>query len=137
MEQRDYLQRQIDQLGQVLGKVVAYLLGLRSGSIPTVGIEYANQTLKHEIDVDMNLLQSVNIDKLIPFLTIEKGFNEQNLDLLLEILLKIADTMKRDDPKCEPLYKRCLVICEYLDATSQTASFDRKLKKERMKANIR
>jgi hypothetical protein len=30
MEQRDYLKKQIDQLGQVLGKIFSDLLGLKS-----------------------------------------------------------------------------------------------------------
>lgn len=136
MEQKDYLQRQIDQLGQVLGRIVAYLLGLKSGSVSTVGVEFTNHTLKSEIDLDLNLLQSVSVDELIPFLTVKKGFSEQNLDMLLEILLKIAGDMEENDSKRESLYKRCLVICEHLDATSRTASLGRNLKMEKIKANI-
>jgi len=43
MDQEDYLIRQISQLGRVLGKILAGLLGLKATGQINSGIETANQ----------------------------------------------------------------------------------------------
>ena len=45
MEQRDYLKKQIDQLGKVLAKAFSDLLGLKNSGQINVGFELTNQTL--------------------------------------------------------------------------------------------
>ena len=46
MEQQDYLKKQIDQLGKVLGKIFSDLFGLKSNGQINAGLEITNQTLK-------------------------------------------------------------------------------------------
>lgn len=133
MEQRDYLKRQIDQLGKVLGKVIADLLGLRQGNASLKGVEIVSQAFKDEIDLDLELLLSVETDDLIDFLITEKGFNEENLDKLAEILFMISNDMTSDNPLRNSFFKRCLVIYEYLEMTQQTYSFDRSLRLKKIK----
>lgn len=134
MEQRDYLKRQIDQLGKVLGKVIADLLGLRQGNASLKGVEIVSQAFKDEIDLDLELLLSVETDDLIDFLITGKGFNEENLDKLAEILFMISNDMTSDNPLRNSFFKRCLVIYEYLEMTQQTYSFDRSLRLKKIKA---
>ena len=52
MEQRDFLEREIDLLGRVLGKIITSLLGVKSGSVSTKGIEIVDQTLRGGVDLD-------------------------------------------------------------------------------------
>lgn len=56
MEQRDYLQKQIDQLGRVLGKLLADLIGLKNQGEISEGIEIISQKLKDELDLDLESL---------------------------------------------------------------------------------
>lgn len=136
MEQRDYLLREINQLGKVLGKMIAGLLRLKQGDVAMQGVEVVNQSLKSEIDLDLDLLMTVEPDRLIGFLIKDKGFNEDNLDKLAEILFMIAGDMTEDNPVRNSYYERCLVIYEYLDKTQQIYSFDRYLKLEQIKTNL-
>jgi hypothetical protein len=53
MEQRDYLKKQIDQLGQVLAKLFSDLLGLTNSGQINAGLEITDQTLKNELDFDV------------------------------------------------------------------------------------
>ena len=48
MQQEDFLKRQIDQLGQVLGKILADLIGLKAVGQIGEGIEASSQALKKE-----------------------------------------------------------------------------------------
>ena len=56
MEQRDFLQKQIDQLGRVLGKLLADLIGLQNQGEVSEGIEITSQKLKDELDLDLESL---------------------------------------------------------------------------------
>jgi hypothetical protein len=48
MEQRDYLKKQIDQLGKVLARIFSDLLRLKNSGQINAGLEITNQTLKNE-----------------------------------------------------------------------------------------
>lgn len=84
--------------------MIACLLGLKSGDVSTAGAEAVNQTLKREIDLDLDALLAVDADHLIDFLVVGKGFREENMDQLTEILLLLADDMTGDHPQRDTLY---------------------------------
>ncbi len=133
MEQRDFIQKQIDKLGRVLGEILIRLLGQKSSSNINEVINSANQTLKYELDFDVKELVSIETENLIDFLKVGKHLSNENLDKLAEILLIIADIKYNDIEKPEMLYKQCLTILLYLEKVESTYSFDRHLKIERIK----
>lgn len=51
MEQKDYLMRQIDQLGQVLATILGKFLRLKTEGQVLEGLEYARQSMKEEFDI--------------------------------------------------------------------------------------
>jgi hypothetical protein len=53
-QEKDYLKKQIDQLGIVLRKVLSDLLGLKQQGLQEDVIEMTNKELKSEIDLDLN-----------------------------------------------------------------------------------
>jgi len=56
MEQRDYLMRQIEQLGQVLANMLARLLGIKQKGSPGFGLKELRQTYKNDrLDEGNNL----------------------------------------------------------------------------------
>lgn len=134
MEQRDYIMKEIEALGKMLGTMVKFLLGLKHGTSTAQGIEIVSQTLQSEVDLDLDMLLSIDPDNLIDYLlTNNKGFNEENLNKLAEILFTIAEYMPVEDPKRFLYYKRSLVIYEYLDKVQKTFSLDRHLRLEQIK----
>ena len=50
MEQRDYIKRQIEQIGILLGRMLSTLLGLRSGGDTGSAIQQICGELKDELD---------------------------------------------------------------------------------------
>lgn len=131
MEWRDYLMRQFDQVGQVLGKILSDLLGLKSQGKVNDGIEIVNQVLKEELDLDIQKLLNIQLGDFINTLKTEKGFTNESLDKLADILTIIADNRQNKDKKM--LYERCLIIYEYLEKTESVYSLDRKWKIEQIK----
>lgn len=136
MEQRDYLQKQIDQLGRVLGKLLADLIGLKNQGEVSEGIEITSQKLKDELDLDLEDLINMPADELLPSLQLKNSFSKEGLEKLADILLIIADdTYNRQDNKerSKSFYFKSLNIYEHLEKTETTYSFERHYKIEKIK----
>ena len=134
MEQRDYLQRQAEQLGQVLGKILCHLLGLKEQGEVKIDIKIANQVFNDELDFDIDSIISIPTKNLVKTLKEEKNFGNENMEILAEILLLIAENMSRDEKN--RLYEKSLTIYEYLETSdSNTYSYNRDLKIKKLKDN--
>lgn len=130
MEQQDYLQRQIDQLGRVLGKVLLDLFGFKSQGQMNAGIEMTNQAIKGELDLDIQDILGIPTARFIDMLTTHKHLTNDNLHKLAEILLFIADNKQNDNKE---LYEKCLTIYEYLEKVENVYSLDRQWKIQQLK----
>jgi len=131
MEHHDYIKRQIDQLGRILGKILSDLLDLKNQGQVNDGIEVSIQALKDELDLDLQELIAIQTNYFIDVLKSEKGFTNGNLNKLADILLFIADNRQGNDKKL--LLNKCLTIYEYLEKADKVYSFDRRGKIERIK----
>ncbi|MBS1669079.1 MAG: hypothetical protein JST58_17010 [Bacteroidetes bacterium] len=131
MEQQDYLQRLIEQLGRVLGKISSNLIGLKNKGQIEDGFEMTNQTLKGELDFDIQKLINLPPDNFIKTLRANKGFNNENINKLADILLLIAEYSQGQEKKM--LYRKCLMIYEYLEKAENVYSIVREGKIEQIK----
>ncbi|GHT29251.1 hypothetical protein AGMMS49574_05480 [Bacteroidia bacterium] len=52
MEQQDYLMKQVEQMGLVLGKILSKLLNLKDKG--TISMETINHIFTEELDFDIN-----------------------------------------------------------------------------------
>jgi len=133
----DYLLRQFEQMGRVLGLILARLMGLKNSGRVDEGIGFTNQTLKDELDLDLDHLLEIPDNELVKYLLDEKKFGPANLEQLAEILLLIADGSDSGLIHNElrvKYYAKCLAILNYLEVSETTYSLDRHLKIERIKA---
>lgn len=126
MEQEDYLKRQIDQFGRVLGKILSDLLRLTNKGKTGLGIEITNQILKNESALNIQELIDLKTDNFIITLTSGKNFTNTNLAQLAEIFLLLADNKQDEDRK--NIYLKCLRIYDYLEEAEKTYSLDRQMK---------
>jgi hypothetical protein len=136
LQQEDYIKRQIDQLGRVLGKILADLTGLKSQGQMGDGIEAADHALQNDLGLNISELNAIPIELFISRLQTEKGMRDQTFEQLAGILFTIAEEL--DDAvtaneKKQKLYERSLVLYEHLDTTSSTYSFDRHMRIEKIK----
>lgn len=129
MEQQDYLKRQIDQIGRVLGKVLAGVIGLKNNGQLNDGIEITNQTLKSELDIDIYRLIQIPNEEFVDTLKSTKGFSNENLGKLAEILLIVAENRHVLDKN---IYEKSLILFEYIDKEENVYSLDRQWKIEQI-----
>ncbi len=136
MEQEDYIKRQIEQLGKVLGKLLADLIRLKTSGRMSDGIEEADQALKTELDLDITSLTLIPAEAFLSSLLAVRKFNDKHFEQLADILFLIAEelyTSHSDSLRMKKLYERSLIIYEVLDKTSSTYSFERHMKIEKIK----
>ena len=128
MEQEDYIKRQIDQLGRVLGKILADLTGYKARGQAGIGIEATFLALKNQLDFDIDNMISLPSETFIHTLLEGRNMNADSLNSFAEILFILAETTDDTKPgseKKKKLFERALTIYEYLETSSATYSFDR------------
>ena len=74
MEQRDYIKRQIEQIGIMLERMFSTLLGLRSGGNTGSVVRQLCGEFKEELDIDIDTLIQADQDTVIRVLQ-SKGFD--------------------------------------------------------------
>ena len=127
MEQRDYLMKQVEMLGIVLGKLLAKLLGMKNTNDI---LETANQTFTEEINLNINDLCSINIEALLK----NEKINNANLEKIADVLYFILTNS--DTKEKTLLTKKCLEIYEYLDISEKTYSLERQQKIDKLQKEI-
>lgn len=131
MEQRDYLKRQLDELGQVLFAMITNLLQLKNAGTFNSGLQSTNQQLKEALDYDLDELIAIPDDEFVSTLKAKKIKND-GLDKLAELLLLVADNEGTTE-KGKQLYKKCFLLLEKLESVENIYSMDRHRKIERVK----
>jgi len=124
MIRRDFLLRQFEELGRVLGQILLNLLGLKHNPAASQHIEEAFQTLKDEAALDIDQLLEVPPDMFVQVLQKNNAMNDANLDRFAAILFHIAENTE-DKDKATLFYERSLIIYGYLDNSGELYSFDR------------
>lgn len=135
MEQQDYLTKQIDQLGQVLAKLLGDILGLKKQGKETESISLTNNILKNELG--FNISEFVSMSKTTFLETLEQThkLNNENLNSLANILLTLANTVTIIETK-NIILERVLDIYNYMERKDKTYDPERNLSIDRIKKEI-
>ncbi|MEM9023850.1 MAG: hypothetical protein AAGB22_08905 [Bacteroidota bacterium] len=134
MEQQDYLQRQIEQLGRVLGKILANLAGLKNQGNVSEGLAIAAEALNSELDIDLDALAAVPTDALVKTLTEQHNIHQQHLDKIADLFFEFAEGFYQEGAhqKAVNLYEKTMALYRHLDETGAAYSFDRHFKAEKI-----
>ncbi|HEC42824.1 hypothetical protein LCGC14_2131750 [marine sediment metagenome] len=135
MEQRDYLMRQIEQLGQVLAKALAGLLNLKQVPDASLSIDEIRQIYGEELDITLDLVLVTPKEEIISVLMSRVKFIDHHLDTMAELLSETAELYDISDETgtAKDLRKKALYIYEYLQETSGTYSIDQAMKITQLK----
>ena len=127
MEKRDYLMQQIEQLGQVLAQMLAFLLGIKNKGEAVLSIDEVRQTYRDQLDISLELIQETPADSIIEVLTSKVKHMDSHLDKMGDILQETADLYLRagDEQTARELYEKTLVIFEHLQASGNAFSVER------------
>jgi hypothetical protein len=135
MEQRDYLMRQIEQLGEVLAVMLARLLGIKQKSDASLGLEELRQTYKSELDLDVEELIRIPKEEIIESFLKKNKLMEHHLETIAELLQVTGENLIRYDRVEEGnhVLGQSLYILEYLQTTGKIYSINRVMKIEYLK----
>lgn len=122
MEQRDYIKRQIEQIGILLGRMLSTLLGLRSGGDTGSAIQQICGELKDELDLDIDMLASADAETVIKELQ-TKGFDYDLLIRLRGVIDSMAASLPENDRSRQSLTDLSDKLAAGTQAAYSTADF--------------
>jgi len=128
LEKEDYLLKQINQLGQVLGKLFAKLIGLKTNDQVFETFDFTNKLLKEELDFDIEYLVTITNEEFELLILNNLKFNNSNLESFADMLVLVADIFYFRTEKHKNIYEKALKIYEYLNKKDLTYSFERQNK---------
>ncbi|MEQ9265421.1 MAG: hypothetical protein RLN81_09390 [Balneolaceae bacterium] len=131
MFNQDFIMRQIQQMTQVLNKILIQVLNLRKIDNQAETLNILNRELIEEVGFDIDEILSIKTEaELISFIK-KTGFNTENLNILADILFEVADQGLEDPDKSEvsiKLFSMSLELYEYIEKSENIYSIDRNLK---------
>ena len=134
MEQRDLIRDQIEQLGRVFGAIVARFLGTKAAGNVTQGIEIANESLQNQLDLNVELITTLDTPELREYLS-QRKFSSGHLETLADYFITWADFVATTDPeKARTRYQTVLRLYDIIDAWSDLYSLERFEKERRIRA---
>jgi hypothetical protein len=125
MEQRDLIKDQIEQLGKVLGKILAEFFGMKSNGKIEEGIEVSNENFAEKLDLEIEKLLNLSIEESSIYLS-ELKLNAEHIDLVTDYLIEMAKyKLESDKSEAKKVLLKILQMFEISDNISQTVPFDR------------
>ncbi|MEM9858735.1 MAG: hypothetical protein AAF843_15355 [Bacteroidota bacterium] len=129
MERRDVLKDQIEQLGRVLGKMIAKLLKLKDHEISPSALNDLEQELQDELDLNIDDLLALNDQAVENFLK-ERKFHWSHFIALSEYLHEAGQIVRGEDAvKAHLYFEKALALLELTDQVTKTISLEREIKK--------
>ncbi len=125
--------KQIDQLGQVLGKIIADFLGLKNTGQIDAGIVLTQQALKSKIGLNISELLEIPTHEFVNTLLSKKNLTNENIGKIAEILSLLAESNSNES---KGLNEKCLAILEYLQQESPIYSLERQWEIDRIKSRL-
>lgn len=132
MEQQDYIRRQINQLAQVLGKLLADLLQIQYKENAQEIFENTDQILKKVLGFNIAECSAISKDTFLEILTKNENMSNENLEKLASLFNMLAQEHNHNIQ----LYEKSLLLYEYLAATDKTYNIDRQNKIAALKKRI-
>lgn len=129
---QDYLKKQIDQLGKVVAKLVADLMGLKSNFNITEAEELVNTVFEKELGFNFDEIVMQKNENLIQFLNTEKKFSQETIEDIANILFELGMVIEDKNKQANYLQKTILLF-EHLNTERKTFSFDFMVKINKMK----
>ncbi len=112
MEQRDFILKQIEQLGEVL----AILMGFKQADKPDDGLKYVEYVWDNMLDATFMMLRENPVDQYYTMLTNQNRLSLEELKIAAELLYYEGELhgMKNNMIKARIAYYRALKLYEYL-----------------------
>jgi hypothetical protein len=138
MFKKDYIEKQLEQLALAIAKVISEFTNAKIQSKHGSGITIADEFLRTEFDVELAKFAAMDNEHLIEYLTIKKNLKSAKLNLLADLLYETAGLYESSENVliANNLYKKILIIYNYVNETEKTFSQNRQEKITTLKLKI-
>ena len=133
-EKRDYLMQQIEQMGQVLAQMLAYLLGIKGRGSASLSLEEMRQQFDDRLNLPLDLILDTPREKIIELLTGKVKYMDRHLEKMGDVLNETGDLYLSagHEKSAEDLWAKALQIYEHLQETDKSFSMERMQKITRL-----
>lgn len=125
MEQRDYLLREIERIGQILRAILNRLTG--RGPTPAISIDNQFEETKSELldsaDINLSVILTMSNQNTIEYIKSHSGFSISNIEEFAQILEHLA-VSSSSHIRME-LLQKSLFLLNYCKEQDKTFSMDR------------
>jgi len=132
---KDFLMRQIEDLGRVLGILLSKIFGLKSTEKTSEILTAVSVTLKNETGIELEIIISLSEAELTEFLKNKFHMQPYLYGLLADILRITADSVL-DPVYAVSLYKKALQIMNLQVHYSETFSVEGQIKIKELQTKI-
>jgi len=127
MYRKDYILRMLEMLMEMIAAIMGYI---KKGELKqaSVALDYTYQTLLKE---DASFFQAIPVDELTNKLIQEHNYTNSHLQILSELFYAEAEIQfaTGNKEKCLELYKKSVLLFDFIENTSKSYSIDGQSKK--------
>ena len=135
MYRRDYFKKQVDQLGEMLAKLLADILRVKSGNPGDQTEVMSTSRFRELTGIDLNDIPESDDPDAIKQLLEKHQLSPEHLHVTADIFVEMADIQVSTNPDAAlRLYKKSLVLYQYLSKNQSTYSLEMHWKMERIRA---
>lgn len=133
MEQKDYILREIEKIGQIISSIRQKLFGGKDNSAIITEKERndLNGMLLKELNFDFETFLEQNSEASNEYLSKFEGFSIENIEFLAELISQIG--FNDNSEKSKKYLEKSLQLYELIILKSKTYSFDREMKIQMIK----
>ena len=126
MEKRDLIKDELERIGKAISQLLANFLALKANGNIALAIENTNKQLKDELDIDVELMLTLQQQVFAEYLE-SKKLTPQHIEILIDYFFETGSSLKEFNPKrANILLNKGLEMNKLLDKNSKTYSFERK-----------
>ncbi len=133
MEQKDYILREIEKISRMLNYLLGKLMPMGSSTTDEEYLATVNRELTDHTGIGLEAMLSLSPDRFDRELTLNRGFSQENIELLADLLFEIARQESENSLDC---LVKAYQLYQYVNARWKTYSFERELKIARVKDQI-
>lgn len=128
MIQRDFIQRMIEQISQVL----ALLMGM---NVPQDKLDLIRDAYRKWLRTNPEFLLSLSPENIVEVLTEEEGYSVEHLEFLAEMIGEEgkAHLELKNENAAKDCLKKSLVLFDYVNENQQLYSIERMIKMKDLK----
>ncbi len=134
MEQRDYILREIEKISVMLLAMLGKFKRIKSKKQFEQERAMIDSELKEAGQLSIDKLLSFTDEEIVSYVDKNKGFDPGNMELLADLLDVFAKNLPENESR--NLYKKAVLILEYIDHDTRTFSMDRSLKIKSLKKKL-